>query len=153
MPAIRAPKDFWAGALYAAFGGTALSLASRYPMGTGARMGAGYFPVMLGSLLLLFGLAAIVRSFLRTGEGLGEIAWRPLALVAGGVVAFAWLLPRLGLPLSLIVLILVPATASRRFRIEPRALLLMVALIAFCVALFVEGLGVPLPLLGSWLRG
>lgn len=153
MRTIRAPKDFWAGILYATFGCIALAMASGYPVGTTARMGPGYFPILLGSVLAMFGLAAIIRAFLHDGEGVDSIAWKPLALVIAGVVAFAWLLPRLGLPLSLVVLTLIPASASARFRLGLKPLLLMAALIVFCVLLFVEALGVPMPLVGAWLKG
>lgn len=153
MPAIRARKDFWAGMLYVAFGLSALAIASGYPMGTTARMGPGYFPILLGAVLAMFGLAAIARSFMRYGEAIEPIAWKPLALVTVAVIAFAWLLPRLGLPLTLAVLILISASSSSHFKLGIKPMLLMVALIAFCVLLFIEALGVPMPLVGSWLKG
>ncbi|MCM2502637.1 tripartite tricarboxylate transporter TctB family protein [Aureimonas altamirensis] len=153
MPTIRAGKDFWAGVLYAAFGALALVVARDYPVGTTARMGPGYFPAMLGTVLAVFGLAAIVRSLLRDGERVGKLAWMPMGLVTTGVVAFAWLLPRLGLPLSLVFLLLVPASASGHFRLGLKPLLLMAILISFCTLLFVEALGVPMPLVGNWVKG
>ncbi|ARC38890.1 tripartite tricarboxylate transporter TctB family protein (plasmid) [Paracoccus yeei] len=150
---IRSPKNFWAGTLYASLGALALLIASRYPMGTGARMGPGFFPTVLAGLLLAFGVASIGQSLLREGSAIESIAWRPLALVIGGVVGFALLLPRIGLPAALVVLILVPATASSAFRLSVRSLGLMVLLIVFSVVLFALLLGVPMPLVGYWLRG
>ena len=52
MALIRHPKDFWAGVLFASFGAAALVIAQSYPLGSAARMGPGYFPRMLGFLLL-----------------------------------------------------------------------------------------------------
>lgn len=153
MPTIRASKDFWAGVLYAAFGAVALALARDYPVGTTARMGPGYFPIVLGTVLAMFGLSAILRSFLRDGERVDPLAWKPLGLVTIGVVSFAWLLPRIGLPLALVVLVLIPASASGHFRLGLKPLALMVLLVAFCTLLFVEALGVPMPIAGSWLKG
>jgi hypothetical protein len=122
-----------------------------YPFGTGARMGPGYFPSVLGGLLVLFGLAAVVRSFLQPGESIGAVAWKPLFLVVAATVAFAFLLPRIGLPVSLVILVLVSAAASERFRFDWRPALGLVALVAFCTLVFVTALGVPLPLFGTWL--
>lgn len=152
MPSfIRGPKDFWAGVIYALVGGSAVFIAAgEYSMGTGARMGPGYFPTALGLLLLAFGVAAIVRSFLRDGEAVGEIAWKPLLLVTGATVLFGVLLPVAGLVAALLVLTLVSAAASSYFRFDWRATAGLVLLIAFCALVFVVALGVPLPLLGSW---
>lgn len=151
---VRSPKDFWAGVLYAAFGGAAVVIAAgEYPMGTGARMGPGYFPIALGLLLLAFGLACLVRSFVRAGEPIGAIAYKPLALVTGATVLFGLLLPVLGLVVALVVLALVSAAASAQFRFDWRAAAGLVVLVAACALVFVTALGVPLPLRGSWLGG
>ena len=55
MPAIRHPKDFLAGLIFVAFGIAAIVLGSGYPLGTAARMGPGYFPRILGILLIVLG--------------------------------------------------------------------------------------------------
>lgn len=155
MPSfIRAPKDFWAGVLYAGIGGAAVFIAAgEYPMGRGGRMGPGYFPVVLGLLLLAFGVAAVVRSFLQDGAPVGAIAWKPMLLVAGSTALFGLLLPRVGLVAALLALLLLSASASSYFRFDPRAAAGMVALIAFCALVFVTALGVPLPLRGTWFGG
>ena len=155
MPSfVRSPKDFWAGVLYSAFGAAAVFIAAGdYPMGTGARMGPGYFPIVLGVLLLAFGVACLVRSVLQEGEPIGTIAWKPLALVTLATVLFGLLLPVLGLVVALFALALVSAAASALFRFDVRALAGLVVLIAACALVFVTALGVPLPLFGSWLGG
>jgi Tripartite tricarboxylate transporter TctB family len=147
---IRSPKDFGAGLLYAGFGVAAMLMARGYGMGTASRMGPGYFPTALGALLLLIGIAALVRSFFTAGTPIGTVAWRPAALVTAGTVLFGVLLRPAGLVPALIVLILVSASASSRFRLQWRAVALMAALIAFCALVFVKGLGMPVSLLGSW---
>ena len=147
---IRSPKDFWAGAIYAAVGLGAFLIARGYAFGSGARMGPGYFPSILGLLLALFGLAAILRSLMTDGEPVGAIAWKPLLLITGGTVLFGILLPTAGFVISVVVFALISAAASERFRLEWRALLGLLALVAFCSLVFVQGLGVPMPLLGTW---
>ena len=152
MPAIRNPKDFWAGLIYLAVGLGALYVAQDYAMGTAVRMGPGYFPKVLGSVLALIGLIALVRGFLRPGEAIGRLAWREALLVLGATVLFGLLVRGLGLAISLLVLVVVSAYASRQFRLRP-ILLLAVGLAAFSVLVFIKGLGIPLPLLGSWIGG
>lgn len=49
---LRGNKDFLAGLLFALIGGFAVALARGYPMGTTMRMGPGYFPTVLGGILL-----------------------------------------------------------------------------------------------------
>jgi len=148
--AIRSAKDLGAGLLYAGFGLAAIAMARGYGMGSASRMGPGYFPTVLGALLLVIGIACLVRSFFSDGEPIGAISWKAAALVTGGTVLFGLLLRPAGLVAALAALILVSASASRRFRLEWRAGALMLALIAFCALVFVKGLGLPVPLLGSW---
>ena len=109
-------------------------------------------------LALLMGalLAFLVWAAPRTDEG---IAWTD-PMVEGGWMAwtlatalFGLLLPVLGLVLALLALLLLSASASSRFRFDPRAAAGLVLLIAFCALVFVTALGVPMPLLGSWLVG
>lgn len=149
-PAIRSPRDLWAGAIYIAFGAAAVLIGRDYPLGSGARMGPGYFPAMLGWLLIAIGALALARSLLREGLPIGAIAWRPLALVTGGTVLFGLLLRPAGAVPALAVLLVVSALASRQSRADLPTLLAFAGLVAFCVAVFIKGLGVPMPVLGSW---
>ena len=150
---IRSPKEFWAGILYCGFGLAAVWFGREYPIGTGARMGPGYFPLALGCLLTLFGLVSLVRSLVLPGEAITRIAWKPLILITLGTVVSGILLPYVGLAVSLGILILLSAMASEKFRFEWKALTGMVLLIAACVFVFVKALGVPMPLIGSLFGG
>jgi hypothetical protein len=105
---------------------------------------------VLGSLLLLIGVASLIRSFLVKGDPIGAIAWKGLFLVTLATVAFGILLRPAGLVAALVALILVSAAASVKFRIDWRALALMCGLILFCALVFAKGLGLPVPLLGTW---
>ena len=150
---IRNPRDLWAGAIYLALGVAAILIGQGYQLGTSARMGPGYFPTALGSILALFGLVSIGRAFIRPGDAISAIAWRPLALVLGATVLFAFLLPRAGVLIALSCLIVVGALASRNTRLNATSVAGLVGLVAFCVAVFVKGLGVPMPLVGTWFGG
>jgi hypothetical protein len=150
MLRIRSPKNFWAGMLYASFGATAVMLARDYGMGSGSRMGPAYFPTVLGTLLLLIGLASVIRALATDGEPLGTIAWKALVLVTGGTVLFGLLLRPAGLIPACAVLILVSAAASVKFRFDVRAIGLMLLLLVFCALVFVEALGLRVTLFGTW---
>jgi hypothetical protein len=150
---IKNPKDFWTGLLYLAFGAVALWIARDYPIGSAGRMGPGYFPTTLSALLMGLGAFIFVKGLTRDGAPLGRFAWRAAFLVLGATVAFGLLLERAGMVIALLVLIVGSAMASVKFRLEWKAAMLALGLVVFCVVVFVKGLGVSMPLLGSWLGG
>jgi hypothetical protein len=149
---ISSPKDLWAGLLYIAFGAAALLIGADYKVGTAGRMGPGYFPKALAWLLIGIGVVAMARAFLVKGGPITGIAWKQMGFVLAGTALFGWLLTRAGLIVALLALVLVSAAASREFRFDWRATGGLVLLIAFCALVFVKGLGVPMPLLGTWLE-
>ncbi len=79
---IKSQKDFFAGLMFTIVGIAFAWGATTYSVGTGARMGPGYFPLMLGILLGILGIIVIFTSLVIEtvdGEPVGKIAWRPLA--------------------------------------------------------------------------
>ncbi len=62
MLGIRHPKDFWSGALFVAVGVGAIVLGSKYTLGSVARMGPGYFPRLIGILLVVLGGMLALRA-------------------------------------------------------------------------------------------
>ena len=122
-------------------------------MGSASEMGPGYFPTMLSAVLVVLGGMSIVRSFLVAGKPVGRMAYKAGALVTAGTFAFAFLLPRAGLIGALLALCLIAAAASVKFCFDWRAVAALIVLIAFCALVFVNGLGLPMPLLGSWIAG
>jgi Tripartite tricarboxylate transporter TctB family len=147
---LRAPKEFWLGIVYLAFGGVGLLIGLGYPLGTASRMGPGYMPCVVASILICFGIVSLVRAVKIEGEEVGKFPVRPLIGVLGGVLFFAFFVERLGLVPSIVALALISAGASREFRFQLFALAGLAVFVAACCLLFVKGLGVPLPLLGSW---
>jgi len=150
---IKNPKDFGAGILYIAFGAVGYYIAIDYGFGRASRMGPGYFPSVLSVLLMIFGVIAVVRSFIKPGEPLGGFAWKQALFVAGATVAFGLLLIPAGLIVALLALILISAAASHYFKFDWKAVGALVVLVVFCALVFVQGLGVPMPLLGTWFGG
>ena len=145
MVKIPRPKDFYAGLLFVAFGAFAIIVAWNYPLGTAARMGPGYFPRLLGILLIVLGAALSLTALRGRGPPLPGWKWRPVSIVLLSVVAFGLVLTHAGLVLSTIGLIAVASTASREFRFK-EALLSGLLLAALSVGVFVIGLKLQLPI-------
>ena len=145
LDALRS-KDFWAGLMMITTGAAAIILARDYPFGTATRMGPGYFPTVLGGLLILFGLYLLVTGL--RNEAKIEPGWslRALIVLPLSLVLFGVLMDRAGFVPALAVLIFGSAAAGTDFR-PLEILLLTVVLTAFSVVLFVWGIGLPYPLL------
>ena len=147
----RNPKDFWTGITYIAVGLTALVLASDYGMGTLRKMGPAFFPVVLSGLLIVIGIISLARSFLRPGTPVGGFAFRGLLYVSGATVLFGLIIRGAGMIIALPVLVVLSAYASHHFRWRT-SIVLAAGITVFCILIFLKGLGVPLPVIGSWFR-
>ena len=80
---IRNNRDVWAGAMLIATGATSVIIARDYPFGSSLRMGPGYFPSVLGGLLILFGLYLVAQG-LRSNEKIeGNWSLRALIVLIG----------------------------------------------------------------------
>jgi hypothetical protein len=146
---IRHPKDFWAGLLFIAFGGGAVLISSEYPMGTAGRMGPGYFPTVLGWLLVLIGVITAGRSFFVKGEPIGKLVIREIAIVMSAVVLFGFTVRDAGLVPAVFILVLLSSYASSKFRLVPM-LGMAAGSAVFCWIAFVYLLGLPLQAFGPW---
>src|SRR5581483_4135578 len=143
---IRSNRDFWAGIMLIAGGAAAVVIARNYAFGTALRMGPGYFPSVLGGLLVLFGLYLLAQG-LRSNEKIeGNWSLRALVMLPLSLVLFGLLMEYAGFIPALVVLIVGSAAAGGEFRFL-EALLLAAGLTVFAVALFIYGLGLPYPLL------
>ena len=138
-------KDFWSGVMLIAIGAAAVVIGRDYPFGTALRMGAGFFPLVLGAVLVLFGVYFVVRG-LRSSDSI-EGGWSPRALVILPLsfVLFGVLMQHAGFVPALFVLVVGSAAAGTEFKLV-EVLLLAGLLTVLCVALFIWGLGLPYPL-------
>lgn len=138
-------RDLLAGSLFIVIGSVGLFVALSYPFGTVIQMGPGFFPRVLGTILIGFGLVTLIRGW-RSGTRVeGEWGWMPLLTLAASLVAFGWLMERVGLIPSLVVLVVTSAWAGKEFRWGEVAILAAV-LALMSVAIFIWGLGLPYPL-------
>ncbi|VTU13613.1 Tripartite tricarboxylate transporter TctB family protein [Variovorax sp. SRS16] len=126
---IKSQADFFSGVMFAAVGGAFAVGATTYNVGDGARMGPGYFPLMLGILLAILGAAIMFQGLVveaLDGGKIGKWAWRPLAFVLGANLAFGVLLgglPSIGLPamgmiLAIYALTLISSLAGEQFKLR-----------------------------------
>lgn len=145
MSFIRSPKDFWAGILFVSLGIAAIVISSNYSLGTAARMGPGYFPRILGIMLILLGSIIALRGVRINGEAIPAWKWRPLLVVLGSVVLFGAIVQSVGILISTVILIVSASAASHEFRWK-EALVIGVGLAVVSVGVFVVGLKLVLPI-------
>jgi hypothetical protein len=145
---IRSPQDFWCGVFCVALGVLAMYLARHYKMGSALDMGPGYFPMWLGGIMILFGVAIGGLAFAREprdteNEASGEWGLRPWLVLPASLGAYALLMDAdAGFVPSLFVLIVGCALAHRDVSWR-ETLLLAVCVTAAAVAIFSYGIGVP----------
>ena len=149
---IRNPKDFWAGLLFASVGLAAIVLGSRYNLGTAARMGPGYFPRILGMLLILLGGIIALRALRIDGPAIPPWRWWSTLMVLGSVVLFGLIVNQAGLALSTVILIVLASAASSEFRWK-EALVSGLFLAVLAVGVFIVGLKLQLPIWPTFLHG
>ena len=131
---LASQKDFFSGVLFTAVGIAFAVGATNFTVGDAARMGPGYFPLMLGVLLAILGTAITIKSFasgLPGGDKVGDIAWRPLVFVLGANLAFGALLvglpsigfPAMGLIVAIYALVIISSMARKGFSIKESLIL------------------------------
>ena len=147
--AVRNPKDLWTGTIYIVVGVAAILIGRDYGMGTPRKMGPAFFPVILSCLLIIIGIVSLARSFVRPGTPVGRITFRGTLLVTGATVLFGLIIRGAGMIIALPVLVIISAYASHQFRWRT-SIVLSIGITAFCILIFLKGLGVPLPIVGSW---
>ena len=142
---IRDPQDFWAGMMFMAFGAAAIVFARNYAFGSAARMGPGYFPSVLGGILIVLGLITLLRGLAFAGPAIGRFNWKPLLLVSGSIVLFGAALQGLGLVIAIFLLIIISALGGQEFKLK-EVLILALCLTLASVAIFVYGLQLQFPM-------
>jgi len=135
-------KRFLSGALFVAFGVLALVISRDYRTGSAVNMGPGYFPRLLGGLLVVLGGTIAGLSVGERHDPIGGAAWRPMLALSLGLLCFGWAMTEIGFVLALSGLVLCVAFAGRDVRLVELAALVGV-LVGGCVGLFVFGLGLP----------
>jgi Tripartite tricarboxylate transporter TctB family len=150
---IKSERDFWSGLMFLAVGIGFAWGATTYSFGTSARPGPGYFPFGLGILLSILGAMVLFKALTietEDGEKVGHFPWRPLIVILASVAMFGFLLPRLGMLITLPLLILVSSWASDEFSLKA-AVINAVVLVTMSWLIFIKGLSLTIPLLPTFM--
>jgi hypothetical protein len=147
---VRNQQDFFSGLLFMGVG-IAFALGSRrYTIGTADNMGPGYFPLMLGILLVVLGGAILISQMVvknADGGKIGRLAWKPLLFIIAANVVFGVAmggLPDIGLPafgliVGIYLLTFLAAMSTEGFKLKEAAILAtvlaIISYIVFIVAL------------------
>ncbi len=160
---IKSQKDFFSGLMFMGVG-TAFALgATTYNVGTGARMGPGYFPLMLGVLLAIIGAAITFNATVvetADGEKIGKWAWKPLFFILASNFAFGILLgglpsigvPAMGLIVAIYALTFIAGMAGNEFKVKESFILATILAVGSYVA-FVWALKLQFPVWPSFIAG
>jgi hypothetical protein len=124
---LKNQKDFFSGLLFMAIGVGFAWSASHYIIGNAAKMGPGYFPLLLGALLTVLGGVLVFKALVfetEDGGRIGPWAWRPVVFIVLANLVFGVLIgglssvgiPPMGLVLAIFVVTILSAKASSEFR-------------------------------------
>ena len=160
---IKSQKDFFSGLMFMGVGVAFAWGATNYNIGNGARMGPGYFPMLLGILLALIGAAVTFKATVVETEGgdkIGKWAWKPLAYILGANFAFGILLaglpsvgiPAMGMIVAIYALTFISSLAGDGFKVKEVFILATVLAVGSYVA-FVWALKLQFPVWPSFISG
>jgi hypothetical protein len=132
------------GGLIVFAGGCAVAVgATSYRLGELTRMGPGYFPLVVGTILALMGLGLVLASR-TTAITLPVLRLKPALAVFAGLIFWGLTIERLGLAPSTLGLVILVSLAQDR--LSPLMIgATAVFLICFSVGVFIYGLAIPIP--------
>ena len=147
----RTNKDLWAGLMYIVTGAVGMWIAKDYPFGSALRMGPGYFPSVLGGIMVLMGIYVLALGLRKDHEKIqGNLSLRALIVLPLSTIVFGILMEEAGFIPAMVALIPISAAAGRDFKwleVVP----LTIGLTIVCTAGFIYALGLPYPLIkGMW---
>ena len=152
---IKSQRDFFSGLMFVVVGVVFAVGATNYSMGSSAKPGAGYFPLILSVLMALLGAVVLFKSLTIETEGgdpIGAIAWRPLVVIVIAIAVFGFCINRLGLVISVPILILITSLAGDEFK-WVGVLINAIVLTAFSWLIFVYGLKLTIPMWPTFITG
>lgn len=144
----RINTDYYAGILMLLLGLGAAFQGMSYQIGTLSRMGPGFFPVALGGMLAVTGIAIALSATGANSENERKPfvpEWRGWACIALSIVAFVVLGQHTGLLPATFAIVFISALGDRQNTIKD-ALLLALAVMAVSVLVFWWALQLQLPL-------
>lgn len=150
---VKSQRDFVSGLMFIIVGIAFAWGSTSYNFGDSARPGPAYFPFGLGIILALLGAIVTFKALTiesENGDPIGAIAWKPLVIILGAVAVFGFALPRLGLVITIPLLIIISSLAGDEFNwLEVIILSVVLTLMSYLV--FVVGLSLVIPLWPTFL--
>ncbi|MGD9741024.1 MAG: tripartite tricarboxylate transporter TctB family protein [Dongiaceae bacterium] len=143
---INGTKDFYAGLIYIAIGMVAFVWAHQYDVGSTTRMGPGFFPALLGLVLMGLGIASVIKGYWsRIPDPIPKYRLEPFFLILASIISFALLIDRAGLVVAIFVSVFI--ACFRRVLTNPlEVFLTFVALASFSGLVFIHLFGMVIPL-------
>jgi hypothetical protein len=152
---IKSQRDFFSGLMFVVVGVVFAVGATNYSMGSSARPGAGYFPLMLSVILSILGAIVMFKALTIETEGgdpIGSFAWKPLLVIVASIAVFGLALPRLGMFVTIPLLIVMVSFAGDEFHWKG-VLLSSVVLTLGSWVIFIWGLNLTIPLKPVFMGG
>jgi hypothetical protein len=149
---IRNQKDFWSGVMFIVTGLFFMVLSRQYNFGTAAKMGPGYFPMVLGGIMAFLGLLILIPSIRRNQPivKIPPIDFMSIGMILLAVAVYAATLPSLGFIIALFLLVAISSYASHEFHLKS-TLIASVVLLFGSWLVFVKGLELQFPFLPLFL--
>ena len=145
---LKSQKDFWSGLMFIVAGIAFAWGATAYNFGSAARPGPGYFPFGLGILLAILGAIVLLKSLTvdtPDGDRIEKFAWRPIIVITVSLIVFGFVLPKLGMIISLPLLVFMASLAGDEFHPVEVAINAAVLTVGSWL-IFIKGLGLTIPL-------
>lgn len=139
--------DLASGILVLATGAFFAFGALEYRIGSAARMGPGFVPLVLGIIAMVLGVAIIISALGREGR-LPDFRLRTIAPILAGILAFALILPRVGVVPATFATVILCALSSPQSKVWT-SLALAVGVCILIWLTFVVLLGLPIPVIRS----
>ena len=160
---IKSQKDFFSGLMFMSVGVAFAWGATRYSIGTSARMGPGYFPLVLGLLLAILGATITFKAMVvetEDGAKMGSWAWKPLFYIIAANLVFGLALgglpilhiPAFGLIAGIYALTFIASLAGEDFNLKEVAIL-ATALALLSYLAFILVLRLQLPVWPTFIAG
>lgn len=143
---IRENRDFWTGMMFFAIGVTSMLVARNYPFGHLRHMGPGFFPSVLGGILMLMGIYTMAKSIRESETFEGSWPVRALIIIPGVMALSGLVMKHWGFIPAIVLLIIGSASAGREFRFS-EVLLLTIGLTIVSALTFIWGLELPFHLI------
>ncbi len=150
---IKSQRDFWSGVMFLAVGIVFAVGARNYSLGTSARPGPGYFPLMLSVLMAILGAVVTFKALTIETEGgdrIGDVAWRPLLIIVASIAVFGATITWLGMVISIPILIAISSLAGDEFHWRDVIINAVVLTVASWL-IFIVGLKLTIPMWPSFI--